>query len=359
MKIYIDINHPAHVHYFRNFIKIMESKGHAFVITNRDSKIINELLDAYNIKHCTRNSRPIKRSTVKSIFYLLGIIYKASQISFKYKPNIYMGFASFPSTLIAFFFRKPCILMDDTEHNKKNHLLLKPFSPNILVPYYFNLNLGKNQRRFNSFVEYLYLHPDYFSPNKNILEKYKLIEKEYVIVRYITYDAAHDSKVKPVSEPIKKQLIQELAKHFRVLLFHENTEVEEFYKPYLLSIKPEELHHIMAYAAFCLTEGATMACEAGLMGIPYIYMNPLNVTNIEEQINLHPDLAISCSDENVIMDVLQKKIKSLKEDNFQNEIKVITSKIINPTKLLVWFIENYPRSKYIMQDNPDFQYQFK
>jgi len=27
MKILIDIGHPAHVHYFRNFIKMMESNG--------------------------------------------------------------------------------------------------------------------------------------------------------------------------------------------------------------------------------------------------------------------------------------------------------------------------------------------
>ena len=30
MKILIDMNHPAHVHYFRNFIKLMEAKGHEF-----------------------------------------------------------------------------------------------------------------------------------------------------------------------------------------------------------------------------------------------------------------------------------------------------------------------------------------
>lgn len=359
MKIYIDINHPAHVHYFKNFIKIMESKGHKFIVTNRNSKIINELLDAYKIEHIIRNKRLKTRNSLKIVFSLLKVLMNCIKIAFKEKPNFYIGFASLPAAFTAYYFRKPCVLIDDTEHNKRNHTLLKFFHPTILVPYYFNLDLGKHQRRFYSFVEYLYLHPDYFSPNKNILDKYNLIEKTYVVVRYITYDAAHDSKVKPISEPIKKQLIQELAKHYRVLLFHENMEVDEFYKPYLLSIKPEELHHIMAYAAFCLTEGATMACETGLMGVPYIYMNPLKVTNVEEQINLHPHLAVSCSDETMIMDVLQEKLKSLKESNFQNENKVITTNIINPTKLLVWFIENYPESKQIMQDNPDYQYNFK
>jgi len=337
----------------------MESKGHTFVITNRDSKIINELLDAYHIQHIIRNKRPIKKTLFKTVIYLLGIILACFKAVWKNKPDVFMGFGSFPLSFTAFFFHKPCILIDDTEHNTINHLLNKPFHPTILVPYYFNLDLGKHQRRFTSFVEYLYLHPDYFSPNKNILEKYKLIEKDYVIVRYITYDAAHDSKVKPVSEPIKKQLIQELAKHYRVLLFHENTEVEEFYKPYILSIKPEELHHIMVYAAFCLTEGATMASESGILGIPYIYINPLQVGYIVEQTKLQPDLAISCSDENVIMDVLQEKLNSLKEGNFQKERNVITDNIINPTKFLVWFVENYPTSKHIMQVNPEYQYNFK
>ena len=337
----------------------MESKAHTFVITNRDSKIINELLDAYHIQHIIRSKRPVKKTLLKTVFYLLGIISACFKTAWNNKPDVFMGFGSFPLSFTAFLFRKPCILIDDTEHNTINHLLNKPFHPTILVPYYFNLNLGKHQRKFASFVEYLYLHPDYFSPNKNILEKYNLKEKSYVIVRYITYDAAHDSKVNPISEPIKKQMIQELAKHYRVLLFHENTEVDEFYKPYLLSIKPEELHHIMAYAVFCLTEGATMASESAILGVPYIYMNPLQVGYIGEQIKLQPDLAVSCSDETVIMDVLQEKLKSLKEGNFQKERKVITDNIINPTKFLVWFIENYPASKRIMQENPDYQYNFK
>ena len=71
MKIHIDINHPAHVHYFKNFIKIMEEKGHSFVVTNRDSKIINQLLDAYGIQHIIRNRRPEDKSKINRILYLI------------------------------------------------------------------------------------------------------------------------------------------------------------------------------------------------------------------------------------------------------------------------------------------------
>ncbi|MFW5804449.1 MAG: DUF354 domain-containing protein, partial [bacterium] len=35
MKILIDIGHPAHVHYFKNFITKMSQKGHSFIVIAR------------------------------------------------------------------------------------------------------------------------------------------------------------------------------------------------------------------------------------------------------------------------------------------------------------------------------------
>jgi len=31
---------------------------------------------------------------------------------------------------------------------------------------------------------------------------------------------------------------------------------------------------------------------------------------------------------------------------------------IDPTKFLVWLIENYPKSKSILKENPNYQYKF-
>jgi predicted glycosyltransferase len=51
MRILIDIGHPAHVHYFRNFIKIMEKKEHEFLIISRNKEIEHYLLKSYNISY--------------------------------------------------------------------------------------------------------------------------------------------------------------------------------------------------------------------------------------------------------------------------------------------------------------------
>lgn len=62
---------------------------------------------------------------------------------------------------------------------------------------------------------------------------------------------------------------------------------------------------------------------------------------------------------------LQKCIELLKRDKqkLSVEWRIKRDKLINDhidvTAFLVWFVENYPESKQIMIDNPDYQYRFK
>ena len=141
MKILIDINHPAHVHYFRNFIQLMEAKGHEFCVINRDSKMINQLLDYYDIEHSIRNKRPEKIGTFASMMNLLRMTLWCIRKSFMFRPDMYMGFGSSACAITSWLFRKPSILQDDTEHNAMNHRIYKPFASAVLTPFYFNKDL--------------------------------------------------------------------------------------------------------------------------------------------------------------------------------------------------------------------------
>ena len=49
MRIFIDIGHPAHVHYFKNFIQIMNKNNHKILIVARNKEITHELLNFYEI----------------------------------------------------------------------------------------------------------------------------------------------------------------------------------------------------------------------------------------------------------------------------------------------------------------------
>ena len=359
MKILININHPAHVHYFRNFIKIMEAKGHKFCVINRDSKIINQLLDYYKIEHTIRNKRPTKKGTITSIVYLGKMILWCTWKSFSFHPDLYMGFASSACAITSWIFRKPSILLDDTEFNKMNHKIYIKFCSTVLTPFYFKKKLGNGEKQvfFNSFIEQLFLHKNYYESKLQTIQEFGLTQRDYVVIRFSAFDAHHDMMATPLSEDFKKDIISKIAKKYKVLLSLEKESNDPFYLPYLVDFSPEKIHDIEANAKFLVTEGITMASESFILGVPYLLINPLKCGYIDYQTAKYPNLFYYSTDRNKIMDIVDK-LMALSDFDAMTLKTETEHKTIDPTSFLVWFVENYPQSKTIMKETPDYQNKF-
>ena len=341
MKILININHPAHVHYYRNFIRQMEAKGDQFCVINRDDKMINQLLDYYGIEHTIRNKRPEKKGTIPSLMNLLRMILWCIRKSFSFHPDMYMGFASSACAITSFLFRKPSILIDDTEHNSMTHKLYMPVCTKVLTPFYFKKDLGNKDKqiRFNAYVEQLYLHSAYYKCDEGILKELNVRPKEYVIIRYVAYDAHHDLKVHPISEETKKNIVKEISKRYRVFVSLEKSVKAPFYDDYILKISPEKMHDLEANAKFMVAEGATMASEAFLLGVPYLYLNPLLVGYIDYQCIHYPNRCFKTTDGDQAMKIVSR-LMDIKIDS-EEERRMVEKETINPTEYLVDFMEDY------------------
>ena len=341
MKILININHPAHVHYYRNFIKLMEAKGDQFCVINRDNKMINQLLDYYGIEHTIRNKRPEKKGSVASMMNLMRMILWCIRKSLTFHPDMYMGFASSACAITSFLFRKPSILIDDTEHNSMTHKLYMPVCSKVLTPFYFKKDLGNKDKqiRFNAYVEQLYLHSAYFKRSTQVLEELGVKPKEYVIVRYVAYDAHHDLKVRPIAEETKKNIVKEISKRYRVFVSLEKSVKDPFYDDYVLKISPEKMHDLEANAKFMVAEGATMASEAFLLGVPYLYLNPLMVGYIDYQCTHYPNRCFKTTNGDEALKIVNQ-LMDIKIDG-EVERRKVEEQTINPTEYLVNFVEDY------------------
>jgi predicted glycosyltransferase len=51
MRILVEILHPAHVHFFRNFVADMQERGHEALLTARDKDVTVDLLIEYALPH--------------------------------------------------------------------------------------------------------------------------------------------------------------------------------------------------------------------------------------------------------------------------------------------------------------------
>jgi predicted glycosyltransferase len=256
-----------------------------------------------------------------------------------------MGFASSACAVTSRLFRKPSVLIDDTEHNAMNHKIYMPTCSKVLTPFYFKKDLGNKEKqiKFNAYVEQLYLHSAYYTKKEDVLKDLNVKPKEYVLIRYIAYDAHHDLKAHPLSEETKKEIVRETAKHYRVFVSLEKGVSDSFYDDYALKISPEKMHDLEANAKFMVTEGATMASEAFVLGVPYLYLNPLMCGYIYYQCNNYPDRAYRTTDNHEAL----ANIKKLSETDCDTdaERKQVEEKTINPTDYLLSYIENYPTRK--------------
>lgn len=277
MKLFIDIGHPAHVHYFRRFINHLRRNGHEVMVSARDKDVTLKLLDEYRIPYFNRGKG--RDSLIGKILYMLKADFLIFRKTRKFAPDAYLSFASPYAAQVAWLRRKPHIAFDDTEHAKIARKFYLPFSKYVYTPKCFELNLGPKHKRFDSFMELAYLHPDVIEQER--FDDSIIPSEPYVFIRFVAWTANHDVGQSGLSNEAKRQIVDLLSKKFKLLISAEGDFPEE-YSQYKVNFSPSEIHNVLKNAALFVGEGATMAVESAFLGTPSIYVNSLNAGTLKE-----------------------------------------------------------------------------
>lgn len=359
MRIFIDIGHPAHVHYFKNFIKIMESKGHTFFVSARDRSIIFYLLDQYKI--CYYNRGKGRDGLIGKLYYMILTDLKLITKAIKFRPDIFISFASPYTAQASWLLRTPHIVIDDTEHARFGHMFYKPFSKVFLNPACFQKDFGLKQIRFNSFTELFYLHPKYLSNENGISGILKLPENQnFALLRFVSWKANHDLGHSGLDLFTKKKLVSILLEYgYRVFISSEGENKEESFEKYLIKFSPDLIHQVMSNASLLVTEGATMASECAMLGTPAIYVNSLDAGTLRELEDKYQLINGFRSSDGVLEKVTEIINSPEIKKGYQIRRNKMLSEKIDITAFLVWFIGSYPESVDVMRKNPNYQYNFK
>ena len=240
------------------------------------------------------------------------------KITRSFKADAYLSFASPYAAQVAWIRRKPHYAFDDTEHAKIARKFYLPFTKTVHTPFCFELDLGKKHRRFNSFMELAYLHPDVVQSTPP--DHPDIPKKPYVFIRFIAWTANHDVGQSGLTLETKRGIIERLKDDYELLISSEGTFPEEF-KEYAIKIKQTEIHHVLRNASLFIGEGATMAVESAFLGTPSIYVNSLNAGTLKEVERL--GLMHSFRDSNGVLECLDKCLENEvgnEEIIFQNKI---------------------------------------
>lgn len=359
MRIFIDIGHPAHVHYFRNFIRLMQEKGHEFFVSARERSIIHYLLNHFKIPFYNRGKG--KNGFLGKLWYMLIADFKLLYQAKRFKPDIFISFASPYAAQVSWMLRNPHIVLDDTEHARFGHMFYKPFSTIFLNPKSFQKDFGPGQIRFNSFTELFYLHSNYFSPDKEIKSLLNIKQDEkYVLLRFVSWEANHDFGHSGLNMNTRKELINLfIEKGYKVFISSESDRIDPVFEPYLINIPPERMHDVLKYCELLVSESGTMASEAAILATPVVYVNSLPLMGYLEEEQKAGLLFHFPSSKRVLEKVNEiLSIPDFKEV-FNSRCQKMLDDKIDVTSFLVWFIENYPESFRIIKENPDYQDRFR
>lgn len=271
MKILIDINHPAHVHYFRNFAKRMSQAGHEVLFVSRNKEMEHALLGLYGIPYISRGKG--KKGRIGKFAYLLYANLKLLQVSRKFRPDVFLNFLHPYPSQIAHLLGKPTLVFSDTEHATLHHKLTVPFATKVYTPSCYRIDLGEKHVRFNGYMELAYLHPKYFQPDPSVLKILGVREGDkYVIMRFVSWNAAHDFDHVGMSLENKRKAVKEISRLARVFISSEK-ELPADLEPYRISIPFDKMHDALFYSSLLFGESATMASEAAVLGTPSIFLD--------------------------------------------------------------------------------------
>jgi len=337
MNVLFDINHPGHVHFFKNAIQILKTQGHAVTVTARDKEVAVELLENYNIEHQTLSKA--NRGFLGLAVELLSRELQLISIFKKNKIDICASVTGAATVHVSTLFGKPSLVFYDTEHAKIQNSITNPFATQYITPDCYLGERRKNQVTYTGVHELAYLHPNYFTPDKSIFSLLKIKEdSKFSIIRFVAWGASHDVGQKGISLELKRKLITELSSQGHVFIVSESTLDAEF-EPYRLVIQPEKIHDVLFYASLFIGEGATMASECACLGTPAIYVNSLKLGYIteEEKYGLVYDL----ENEEEILAKVKEIIRAENKDEWQNQKNKFLANKIDVTQFIVNSILKY------------------
>lgn len=363
-RVLVYIGHPAQYHFIKHTIRNLRKDGNEVRILIKTKDILEQLLqeDGLEYKNIQESVRKnTKWGILSASLKRTWAVYKEAK---RFKADILTGTDS-SIAQTAWLLRKPAIttLEDDVEIIRNLAKLTFPFTKDILVPTVCRVGKWETKKiGYAGYMKLAYLHPNYFKPDKAIVEQYG-IKGKYILIRLAKLSAHHDSGIKGLNAKLVENIISIANTNGSQVFISSESEIEDILKPYILKIKHTDIHHLMAYASLLISDSQSMSVEASMLGTPNLRFSDFSgrisvLEELEQKYGL--TIGIKTNEPQRLVDETKSILSgsNVWEDYQGKRMKMLADKI-DVTAFLTWFIDSYPESRRIMKNNPGFQYNFK
>jgi hypothetical protein len=337
MNIFINFSHPAHVHFFKNAVRILSDRGHTIIAVARKKEFTLELLNAYQIQHVVVSNKG------SGLFGLIKELVeqqiKIAKILRRQRIDVMLQIGGIFNAPIGKYYKIPTLAFSDTENDKWGNKLSFGLSKVVLSPTCFDHQAGgtwKNQIHYPGYHELAYLSPKYVPETIQPQDKF--------LVRFVSWGAGHDLAENGLSDLQKIEIVKILQRYGKVHISSEMplpVEISNF----ACRLHPAKIHDFMKSCKMIVGESATMASESACLGIPAVFISNTGrgyTTEQDQTYGLIKHYQLN-QWEQIVQCLNQWAASALREEWQKRRRRMLNDKI-EVTDWLVDLIENYPHS---------------
>lgn len=275
MRVQFDVAHPAHVHLFRNAVTSLAADGHTVAVTSREKEMTTDLLDAYDIEHTVLSTR--RTGTLGTVVEWGTREVRTIRFARRFDPDVVVSRLVPTAVHAAKAAGAASVVFADTENVETVARVTTPLVDYFCTPESYQKDYGRVHRRHPGVQELAYLHPDRFTPDRDLLRDHGVDPDEpYFVLRFVAQDAHHDGERAGLRAGTKRDLVDVLSELGTVYVSSEG-DLPPGLDGHEIPVPPADIHHLLAEADVLATDSGTMAIEAGLLGTPAVrYESPAN-----------------------------------------------------------------------------------
>ena len=374
MKVLFFLGHPAHFHLFKQTINELRGRGHELRIVIKSKDVLEALVQSqgWEFDNIYPEEREHNRAAIA--FSLMRRTRAMIRICARFGPDLMIG-TSAEIAQAGWWRRRPSVVLqeDDCEVIPDFCRFAYPFCTRVMTPRVCRTGRWEQKTlHYDGYHELAYLHPNRFEPDEAVYRR--LITRgspeldgsrnpeRYFILRLCGLTAFHDVGVSGIPDDLARRIIDRLRSHGRVYITSERPLDPELEK-HKLSIDTADIHHAVYYADMVIGDSQTMAAEAAVLGTPSLRFSDFagRLRYLEE---LEHKYQLTCGIPASEPEKLLARIdrwagdRELKKEYADRRHKMLDEKI-DVAALLTWFVDSFPQSVQIMQQNEEFGLRFK
>ena len=364
MKILIYLGHPAQFHFFKNIISKLLSDGHQVKLLIKTKDVLENLVNLNGLEYSNIQEKPRKNNYFSILFASLIRTSRVYKIAKEFNADLLIGGdASIAQTGFLLKKRAITVLEDDIDVIANLAKLTFPFTSNIVTPTVCNVGRWDYKKiGYFGYMKLAYLHPNRFTPDREIVRKYIQTDK-YCIIRLAQLTAHHDVGIKGLNIGLVKEVIEIAEQKGYTVYISSEAELDISLSSYQLKFNQNDIHHLMAFASLLISDSQSMSVEAAMLGVPSVRFSDFSgrISVLEELEHTYQlTFGVPTNQPEKLINLV---VELLSNEAFETIFKERRLRMLNDkidvTAFMVWLVENYPESAKIIKENPDFQNRFK